>query len=261
MNETLALTREGPIALLTLNRPEASNAMTGPLRAALAAALRAVAGDDTVRVVILGGAGRAFCAGADLREAAPADSEQQLRDEYRPIFEAIAGMPQLVLAVVNGPAAGIGMSLALACDLVVMADDAWLVAPFCQIGLTTDGGASWLLARALGPHRALQLVIEAERISATRALECGLINRIEPRDALPGRAIEWAHSLAARAPGAIAATKRAVRHAMEHAYFETFDFEAHQQAACAASPEFEEGVRAFLEKRSPRFGGRGAREP
>jgi 2-(1,2-epoxy-1,2-dihydrophenyl)acetyl-CoA isomerase len=250
----LASSRDGPVAILTLNRPEASNALDAELRAALAAALREQSVNPAVRVVLLAASGRAFCAGADLREPTPADVERAILDEYRPIFEAIVGMPKLVVSVIQGAAAGIGLSLALACDFAVMAEEAYLLAPFGRIGLTTDGGASWLLARAVGPRRALELAVEAERIPAHRALEWGLVNRVEPAAVLLERSQAWAQVLARRAPVAVAATKRAVRHAMTHSYLESFDFEAKQQARCAASPDHREGVRAFLEKREPVFG-------
>lgn len=248
--------RQGPVATVTMHRPAAANALDAAMRAGLSAALRDLGCARDVRVVILAGSGRAFCAGADLREPPAAGGvEAHIVDEYQPVFDAIVSMPQPVISSVAGFAAGAGLSLALVCDLTVMADDAYLLAPFSRIGLITDCGASWLLARQIGYRRAFEVAIEAQRISAQRALEWGLVNRIEPAAQLLERTMEWARSLAARSPGALAATKTAMRFAMAHGYAETFALEAKLQEGCVAGPDYAEGVRAFTEKREPVFGG------
>jgi 2-(1,2-epoxy-1,2-dihydrophenyl)acetyl-CoA isomerase len=247
--------REGPVATVTMHRPAAANALDAAMRAGLSATLRDLGRASDVRVVILAGTGRAFCAGADLREPPATGVEAHIVDEYQPVFDAIVAMPQPVISSVAGFAAGAGLSLALVCDLTVMADDAYLLAPFSRIGLVTDCGASWLLARQIGYRRAFEVAIEAQRISAQRALEWGLVNRVEPAGELLVRTADWARSLAARSPAALAATKTAMRFAMAHGYAETFALEAKLQAGCAAGPDYAEGVRAFVEKREPVFGG------
>jgi 2-(1,2-epoxy-1,2-dihydrophenyl)acetyl-CoA isomerase len=168
----------------------------------------------------------------------------------------IAGMEKPVLAAVGGPAAGIGLSFALACDLVMMAEDAYLLSPFATIGIIPDGGATWLLTRAIGYHRAYQLCIEAERIPAHRCLEFGLANRVVPAAELEAEALRWARGLAERAPMALARTKLAMRAAANLSFGEAIGFEAKLQNACIESEDAKEGVAAFVEKRKARFKGR-----
>jgi len=204
------------------------------------------------------GSGGAFSAGADLREGFPADLriEDVIHTRYTPSLNLITGMDQPVIAAVAGPAAGIGLSFALACDLVVMAEDGFLLAPFSTIGLLPDGGATWFLARRLGYHRAYQLCVEAERIPAARCLELGLVNRVVPVARLLDEAIDWAGELAQRAPLSMAATKHAMRQAMHLSLAEAMTLEARLQTACARSEDAREGMRAFVEKRKPVYTGR-----
>ena len=249
---------DGTVAVITIDRPESMNAFDMALRRDLLAAFRRAAEDSSVRVAVLTGEGRSFSAGADLKsgpgEQRPVDEMLQL--EYRPVLECIAQMDQPVIAAVGGSAAGIGMSFALACDLVVMGDNAFLVSAFSNISLLPDGGLNWFLVRQLGYHRAYQLCIEAERIPAARCLELGLANRVVPADRLMDEAIAWAQSLAERAPLSLAATKKAMRFAAGSDWAGTFDLEARLQKELRASADFEEGVAAFFEKRKPRFRGR-----
>ena len=251
------LRRDGQVAIITLNSPETRNALGEAVAAGLHSALMAVAPDPSVRAVVLTGAGAAFSAGADLKEGLPQNHrvEDMINSRYRPSLELITGMDKQVIAAVGGAAAGIGMSFALACDLVVMADTGFLLAPFSTIGLIPDGGATWFLARRLGYHRAYQLCIEAERIPAARCLELGLANRVVPADSLLDEAVTWARELAERAPLALSRTKRAMRQAMSLSLGETIALEAALQNECAASADTREGVQAFLEKRKPRFEG------
>jgi 2-(1,2-epoxy-1,2-dihydrophenyl)acetyl-CoA isomerase len=165
-------------------------------------------------------------------------------------------MDQPVIAAVGGSAAGIGMSYALACDLLVMAENAFLLSPFTTISLVPDGGLNWLLVHQLGYRRAFQLSIESERISAARCVELGLANRTAPAESLLDETLAWAHSIAERAPLSLAATKKAMRHAAGGDWASTFDVEAPLQRKLRESEDCAEGVAAFFEKRKARFKGR-----
>jgi 2-(1,2-epoxy-1,2-dihydrophenyl)acetyl-CoA isomerase len=246
------------VAIITIHRPDAMNSFNTELRGDLLAAFRQARSDRSVRVAILTGEGRSFSAGADLKGGLGEDRtvEEQLQLEYRPIFECIAGMDQPVIAAVGGSAAGIGMSYALACDLLVMADNAFLLSPFTTISLVPDGGLNWLLVQQLGYRRAFQLSIESERIPAARCVELGLANRVVPAGALLDETLAWAQSIAERAPLSIAATKKAMRHAAGHDWTSTFDVEAPLQRKLRESEDCAEGVAAFFEKRKPQFKGR-----
>jgi 2-(1,2-epoxy-1,2-dihydrophenyl)acetyl-CoA isomerase len=250
--------RHGAVALLTIDRPETRNALSDEVARALHRALIAVAADPASRAVVLTGAGGAFSAGADLKEGLPADQrvEDVINSRYRPSLELISGMDKPVIAAIPGAAAGIAMSYALACDLIVMAQEGYLLSPFATIGLLPDGGATWFLARRLGYHRAYQLCVEAERIPAERCLALGLANRVVPGAELVEHALGWAADLARRAPLALAATKHAMRQALHLSWGETVAAEARLQNACVRSDDAREAIEAFLAKRPPRFRGR-----
>ncbi|MCE7902914.1 MAG: enoyl-CoA hydratase [Gammaproteobacteria bacterium PRO9] len=247
--------REGAVGLLALGRPAALNALTRELRRELRDALERLAGDPAIRAVVLSGQGRAFCAGADLKEAGSGDVEREMLDEYLPCFDAIASMDKPVIAAVNGSASGVGLSFALHCDLLLMADDAVLWPAFGRIGLVPDGGASWLMVRQLGYRRAFQLAIESERIPAARALELGLANAVVPAARLMDEAGSWAGRLAALSPLAVAGTKKLMRLAAGTGFDEIFRAEAVLQQQCAASPFFLERLEEFRRKRAAEAGG------
>ena len=255
--ETVKVDRDGAVCIITISRPDAMNSFNTELRRDLLAAFEQAAGDDGVRAVVLTGEGRSFSAGADLKGSLSTDRtvEQQLQEEYRPVLECIAEMRQPVIAAVGGSAAGIGMSVALACDLMIMGDNAFLLSPFTTISLVPDGGLNWLMVHQLGYRRAFQLSVESERISADRCLERGLTNKIAPAEDLLQEAVDWAKSLAERAPLSIAATKKAMRHATSGSWASTFDVEAPIQDALRGSADCEEGVAAFFEKRRAEFKG------
>ncbi len=256
--ETVQYGQDGAVATITILRPDAMNSFNTELRKDLLTAFEKAAGDESVRVVILTGEGRSFSAGADLKGSLSSDRpvEQQLQEEYRPVLECIAEMKQPIIAAVGGSAAGIGMSFALACDLLVMADDAFLLSPFTTISLVPDGGLNWLLVHQIGYRRAFQLSIESERISAQRCVELGLANKSVPADALMKETLKWAHAIAERAPLSLAATKKAMRHAASNSWASTFDVEAPLQKALRQSEDCEEGIKAFFEKRKASFKGR-----
>lgn len=261
--ETVTYTVDEAVAEICLNRPDARNAINEKMRFELSDALKRAAADDSVRAVILAGAGQGFSAGADLKEGLGTNPEtgevktvaEILEREYRPSFDAIMDMPKPVISAIAGPAAGIGLSLAMVCDLCVIAEDGYLLCPFSSIGLVPDGGANWLLVRQVGYKRAYQLAVEAERIPAARALQLGLVNKVVPAEELMEVTHRWAKSLAARAPRALANTKKAMRIASAASYDELFRLEAQLQLECADSEDFKEGVAAFVEKRAPRFTG------
>lgn len=256
MSEIVKFEQSGPVATITLYRPDAMNSFNTALRADLADALQRANDDDTVRVVILTGEGRTFSAGADLKAGIDRDVSEILQVEYRPVQEAIANMPKPVIAAVPGSAAGIGLSIALHCDLLIMADNAFLLSPFTTISLVPDGGLNWLLVHQLGYRRAFQLSVESERIPAERCVELGLANKAVAADELMSAAMDWARALADRAPLSMAATKKVMRLAAFKDWGEAYDMEAKFQGELLGSDDNKEGIQAFFEKRKPEFTGK-----
>ena len=252
------LETKGAVALITLNRPEALNAFDQRMADDLLQALGSVSVDPSIRAVVLTGAGGRFSAGADLKTGLPDDRriEDTINSRFRPPIHLISSMDKPVLAAVAGPAAGIALSFALACDLVVMSEGAYILSPFAAIGLIPDGGATWLLARRMGYHRAYEACIEGDRISAQRCLELGLANRVVSEDDLLGETLAWAEALTEKAPVALALTKRAMRASMNSSFEEAISYEAKMQNACQESEDSTEGIAAFVEKRKAQFKGR-----
>lgn len=256
MSDIIKYDRHDAVAVITLHRPDSMNAFDTELRAAVVAAFAEARDDDSVRVVVFTGEGRCFSAGADLKAGIDRDVREILESEYRPIQEAIANIPKPVIAAVPGSAAGIGLSMALQCDLMIMADNAFLLSPFTTISLVPDGGLSWLLVRQLGYRRAFQLSVESERITAERCVELGLANKSVPAEELQGAAMDWAQALAKRAPLSLAATKKAMRFAADQDWASSYSLEADLQGQLLGSEDNEEGIQAFLEKRQPKFKGK-----
>lgn len=247
---------EGPIAVITLNRPAAVNAFDKAMRLAFIEAMRGAEQATSVRAVVIHGAGRGFSAGADLNEAVPLDGVHTiLEKEYNPGILAIERLPKPVIAAVHGFAAGIGVSYALACDLVVMGEQAFMQVPFAKIGLVPDGGLTWQLARRVGHRVAFEIALEGERLSAARCRELGLANRVVADGAVLDEAKAWARRLAEQAPIAMAGTKRALRASGSSSLEEILGIEARHQQECVTSSDFKEGVSAFFAKRPPRFTG------
>jgi 2-(1,2-epoxy-1,2-dihydrophenyl)acetyl-CoA isomerase len=253
------LERRGRVAIVTLNRPESLNGFTSGMRNGLKTAMLELEKDDATRAVVLTGAGRGFSAGADLKAepmTSGAEIEQVLNEEFGPPLRAIARMPKPVIAAVNGFATGIGGSIALACDLVVMGENAFFQVPFQKIGLVPDGGMTWLLTERVGHRRAFEIAVGGERLPAARCLEWGLCNRVVPDDQVLGNAIAWAEQLCDAAPIALSYMKQLLRSAPDMGFEQTIRAEAHLQAPCIDSKDFVEGVAAFRDKRVPKFTGK-----
>jgi 2-(1,2-epoxy-1,2-dihydrophenyl)acetyl-CoA isomerase len=259
--ETVSIYRDGAAAKLELNRPERMNALNEQLRIDLLTAVEDISRDDGVRAVLLTGAGRAFSSGADLRENRTATPEGHpdvygvLTGHYHPIIIGIREMPKPVIAAVNGAAAGIGLSLALACDLVLAAESAYFLLAFVNIGLVPDGGSSLLVPSRVGFARAAQLAMLGERLGAATALEWGLINQVWPDGELVSRAEALCSKMAEGPTGSYAGSKRQLNRWLYQHMADQLEFEAQIQQECAASADFREGVAAFAEKRTPRFTG------
>ncbi len=258
--QTILSETDAGVAVIRLNRPERRNAFTTEMLTELADAFARADADPAVRAVVVTGAGKTFCAGQDLAAftqlAGPGAVREIIERYYKPMILGLCSLSKPVLAAVNGVAAGAGASLALACDLRILADDASLLQAFSTIGLVPDAGSTWFLVRAVGYGRAFEMAATGERVPATRCLELGLANRVVPAADLLPAALAWAHQLAARPTVALGLTKQALLYALEHGLEQTLDREAALQAMAVQTADHQEGVRAFLEKRAPVFQGR-----
>ncbi len=255
--ETIRYELGDGVATITLARPESLNALNAAMRGELQAALKAAGRDEAVRAVVLTGEGRGFCSGADLRGGSgERDFRRVLTNEYHPLITALRELPRPVIAAVNGVAAGAGMSLALACDLVYAADDARFILAFGRIGLVPDSGLTRTLVRGLGRHRAAALIFSGEPLGAAEAQAAGLVNGVVPADQLAETAHAAASTLAAGPTRAIALAKRAINHAEDALLSESLAMEAALQELAGRSEDHAEGVASFTEKREPRFLGR-----
>jgi 2-(1,2-epoxy-1,2-dihydrophenyl)acetyl-CoA isomerase len=261
--ETVNVHHDGAAATIELNRPETLNAWNTQLGHDLLAAVTAVAQDDGVRAVVVTGAGRAFSAGADLRDLSSdrtadghPDVRRVLTERYHPIITTIRTMPKPVLAAVNGPAVGIGLSLALASDLIMASESAYLLLAFVNIGLVPDGGSSLFVPTRVGFARASEMAMLGERIPAAQALEWGLVNRVVDDADFAGEVAALRDRLAAGPTRSYAGTKRQLNAWLYSRMDEQLELEADIQQEMAGSPDFAEGVAAFVEKRAASFEGR-----
>jgi len=249
--------REGGVQTITLNRPEVFNALNAAVHAALLAALKEARTAD-VRAVVITGAGRGFCAGQDLTEfqGELGDVGERLRATYHPNVLAIRELEKPVIAAINGPVAGAGLSLACACDVRIAADTASFVPGFVGIGLVPDAGGSFFVTRILGQARAFEWMTSNRRLTAAEAHAWGLVSEVVESDSLAARAAELAATYAAAPTRGIGMTKRLFDRAATSTLEEQLELEAQLQTVATKSEDFAEGVAAFLEKRSPRFTGR-----
>jgi len=255
MSEVLT-ERAGAVLTITLNRPDVFNAFNAALHAALHAALEEAAAPE-VRAVVITGAGRGFCSGQDLKEfqEVAGSIRDRLEQTYHPNIRAIRALEKPVIASVNGPCAGAGLSLAAACDIRIAADAATFVPGFVGIGLVPDSGGSWFIHRLLGFARAFEWMTSNRRLTAAEAHAWGLVSEVVETDALPARAAELAAFYAGLPTRAIGMTKRLFEHAFTAGLDEQLELEAELQQEATTTADFAEGVAAFLEKRPPAFSG------
>ena len=262
--ETVNVVLDGGAATIELNRPDALNAWNKQFGEDLLAALRRVGEDEAVRAARIIGAGRAFSSGADLKDISGDDLTPEgrpnvyraLTERYHPIMHAIREMGKPVVAAVNGPAVGIGCSLALCCDLVLAAESSYLLLAFVNIGLVADGGSSVFVPVRVGAARAAEMAMLGERVSAAQALDWGLVNAVHPDESLAEQSLALTVRLAAGPTRAYAATKRELNSQLYANMGEQLELEARLQQEMAETDDFVEGVGAFLAKRPARFAGR-----
>jgi 2-(1,2-epoxy-1,2-dihydrophenyl)acetyl-CoA isomerase len=264
MADTVLFRVENGLAWVSLNRPEARNAINDEMREALLAALARVAGDAAIRAAVLTGSGEAFCPGADLRggrpvaqgAAHPGMARALMKQNSQRLLRTLLELEKPVVAAVNGVAAGMGAHLALACDLVIMAAEARFIEVFTRRGLAIDSAGAFLLSRLVGLLKAKELVLLADDLHAAEALKLGLCNRVVPRAALEEAAREWGERLARGPTFALGMSKRLLQRAYESGLETCFEEEALAQSLVAQSDDVQEGMRAFAERRKPEFKGR-----
>ncbi len=250
------------VGTVTLNRPDKLNAFAGRMRHELADAVKAAANHDDVRCLVITGAGRAFCAGADIgymKELLANGDEAafaELVEAGRHVVTTVRSVPKPVIASVNGPAAGGGANLALACDIRIASDRASIGQTFNRIGLHPDWGGTYFLPRIVGASKALELIFSGEMVPADEAARIGLFNRVVSHDELQPATAALAASLAAKPPKALSLAKQAVYESERHTLTEMLDTELEHQLRCFRSEDAKEGLQAFLDKREPMFHGR-----
>ena len=256
--ETIIYEKENGVATMTLNRPQALNAFVPQMNKDIMDALKAGERDPEVRCFMITGAGRAFCAGQDLKGRTPDQKGSlgaSLREKYNPMIRQIRQMEKIVIAAVNGVAAGAGCNFALACDLRVASEDAKFIQSFVRVGLAPDSGGSFILPRLVGLSKAMELLLLGETVDAHEAQRIGLVAKVFPTAEFSDSARKLAERIAG-APRGIGLIKRAVNHATLPSLESDLEYEACLQEIAGRSSDYDEGVRAFLEKRTPTFTGK-----
>lgn len=257
-DETIIYEKQDGVATITLNRPQALNAFLPQMNRELLDALKDGEHDQTIRCFMITGAGRAFSAGQDLKGRTPDQKGSlgaSLREKYNPLIRQIRQTEKIVLAAVNGVAAGAGCNLALACDLRIASEEAKFIQAFVRVGLAPDSGGSFILPRLVGFSKAMELLLLGEPVDAREAQRIGLVAKVVPAAEFAQAAKEMAQKLA-RSPRSIGLIKRAVNHAMLAELDSQLEYEAYLQEIAGRSADYDEGVRAFLEKRPPMFTGK-----
>lgn len=246
------------VATITLNRPEAMNAISQLMRKELLNAINTLENDKDIRIVIINSEGRGFSSGTDLSEglAGYPDIGQQIKEEYKPVLLGIANSNKVYISATHGVCAGIGSALALSCDLAIMADDSCFYLAFAGLSLVPDGGLSQQLVQTMGYKRAFQAFVETSRIDASLCLQYGLVNKLAPADQLHEHAQAWAEQLAQGAPLAQSFGKQAFRKATDLSLEESIDMEADLQVECSNSEDAMTAIGAFFEKKKPTFAGK-----
>lgn len=255
--ELIEYTLSNSVATIALNRPKAMNALTPQLRAEFVSGLEAAVVDEEVKVIVVTGRGRSFGSGQDLSVKSDLEMDviELIEVHYKPIVAAIQAAPKPVISAINGACAGVSIALAMAADLSIMADDAYLLLAFSSMGLVPDGGVSWHLVNQLGYKRAYQLISEGGKLSAQKCVDWGMVNKVVSADALMSEAQTWAEQLTLRAPLPLRYSKEILRLAMQDNLLGTVSTEANFQKKCAISADCIEAMQAFTEKRSPVFKG------
>jgi 2-(1,2-epoxy-1,2-dihydrophenyl)acetyl-CoA isomerase len=256
--ETIIYEKANGVATITLNRPQALNAFVPQMNKEVLEALKDGDRDAAVRCFAVTGAGRAFCAGQDLKDRTPDQKGSlgsSLREKYNPMIRQIRQTEKIVIAAINGVAAGAGCNLALACDLRVASEEAKFIQSFVRVGLAPDSGGSFILPRLVGLSKAMELLLLGEPVDAHEAQRIGLVAKVFPAAEFAASTKEITERVA-RAPRGIGLIKRAVNHAMLPGFESDLEYEAHLQEIAGRSSDYDEGVRAFLEKRTPVFTGK-----
>lgn len=251
--------QDGGVVTITLNRPEVYNALNDAITYELQDAFKAVARDEKARVVVLTGEGKAFCSGQDLKAVSGKEKRsflESLHKRYNPLIMAMQTLPKPIICRLNGVAAGAGCSIALACDMIIAAEEATLIEVFINIGLVPDSGSSYFLPRILGRAKAFEMCTMGSRIKGKEAAEIGLVNKAVPADQLDAAVSEYASYFANAPTKAIGLIKKMLNRSTKSTLEEMLDYEAYCQEIAGSTSDYREGVAAFLEKRRPEFLGK-----